>query len=126
MVFVQINYRRGVLGFLALKSLAEKTYPRTSGNYGLGDLVSALQWIQLNIQHFGGHPAKVTLLGRGTGATLVTAMSAVPKAKNLFHKIWATNGAGQFGAKNPDKADQQNKASIYIISKRIKKLEFII
>ena len=58
-VFVDVSYRLGALGFLSLKSLALRSYPNYSGNYGLGDVITALEWIQLNIQHFGGHPHKV-------------------------------------------------------------------
>ena len=58
-VFVDVSYRLGALGFLSLKSLALESYPQYSGNYGLGDVVTALEWIRLNIQHFGGHPHKV-------------------------------------------------------------------
>ena len=60
-VFVDVGYRLGALGFLSLKSLALQSYPQYSGNYGLGDVITALEWIQLNIQHFGGHPHKVQL-----------------------------------------------------------------
>jgi hypothetical protein len=35
MVFVNLNYRRGVLGFLSLETLSKRQYPTTSGNYGL-------------------------------------------------------------------------------------------
>ena len=58
-VFVDVSYRLGALGFLSLKSLALESYPQHSGNYGLGDVVTALEWIKLNIQHFGGHPHQV-------------------------------------------------------------------
>ena len=56
-----------------------------------------IRWISANIQHFGGHPAQVTLLGRGSGATMVTALTASAEAKGLFAKVWASNGAGVFG-----------------------------
>ncbi len=45
-------------------------------------------------QHFGGHPKRVTLLGRGTGATLVTALTSTPKARGLFQRAWAAGGSG--------------------------------
>ena len=52
-VFVSVNYRSGILGFLSLKSLSSRSTTKSSGNYGLGDIVSALNWIKTNIQHFG-------------------------------------------------------------------------
>lgn len=108
-VFVSVNYRRGVLGFLSLQSLSDRSSTKSSGNYGLGDLVSALQWIKKNIQHFGGHPGKVTILARGSGATLVTALTASPLAQDLFHQVWATNGAGAFENKTLSMASSENQ-----------------
>ena len=110
-VFVHVNYRLGVFGFLSLTSLSARTYPKTSGNYVLGDIVSALQWLKLNIQHFGGHPAQITMLGRGSGATMVTALTASPKAKGLFKQAWVTNGAGVIPDKNLYQANKANKVS---------------
>jgi carboxylesterase type B len=56
--------------------MKKDTYPLTSGNYGLSDIVVALKWIQLNIEHFGGDKKLVTLLGHRAGGTLVTALTA--------------------------------------------------
>ena len=109
--FILCDYysRRGVFGFLSLDSLSERVYPKASGNYGLGDIVSALEWVSRNIQHFGGHPKKVTLLGRGEGATLVTTLTATPKAKGLFQRVWATNGAGKLSEKSLEEANRENR-----------------
>ena len=52
-VFVSVNYRSGILGFLSLKSLSSRSATKSSGNYGLGDIISALKWVKTNIQHFG-------------------------------------------------------------------------
>eukprot|EP00093_Oithona_nana_P003152 03152.XXX_10690_3064_1 [CDS] Oithona nana genome sequencing. len=109
MVFVKVNYRRGVLGFLSLSSLANKSPYKSSGNYGLGDIIAALKWIQKNIQHFGGHPKQVTLLARGSGATLATALTAVPTARDLFTKAWVSNGAGVYENKTMAQANTDNK-----------------
>lgn len=108
-VFVKINYRRGVLGFLSLDDLSARSPTKSSGNYGLGDIISALNWIKINIQHFGGHPAEVTLMGRGSGATLVTALTASPSARGLFKQVWVTNGAGAYDNKTLEMADKENK-----------------
>lgn len=70
-VFVRPNFRMGVLGFLALEILSKDEYPHTSGNYGLSDIIQALNWIQLNIQHFGGNPKSVTVFGHKAGTSLL-------------------------------------------------------
>lgn len=66
-IFVRPNFRLGVLGFLSLDVLSRHVHPPTSGNYGLSDIVQALRWIQLNIQHFGGDANAVTLFGHRAG-----------------------------------------------------------
>jgi para-nitrobenzyl esterase len=49
-VQVNINYRVGPLGFLAL----EKS--KIEGNFGVQDMLLALRWIKANIESFGGDP----------------------------------------------------------------------
>lgn len=60
MVFVSMNYRLGVLGFLALDILSEVSSTNTSGNYGLMDQILALEWVKANIEKFGGNPNLVS------------------------------------------------------------------
>jgi para-nitrobenzyl esterase len=66
-VFVTINYRLGIFGWLAHPGLTAETRHHTSGNYGLFDVLAALQWVHGNIAKFGGDPAKVTLFGQSAG-----------------------------------------------------------
>lgn len=56
-IFVAINYRVGGFGFLAGKELQQDG----STNLGLRDQRMALEWIQDNINPFGGDPTKVVL-----------------------------------------------------------------
>ncbi|KAI4462554.1 carboxylesterase [Holotrichia oblita] len=91
-VFVRPNFRLGTLGFLATKSLSDSDYPHISGNYALSDIVQALEWVRLNIEHFGGNSSAVTLFGHRAGATLVTALATMPvfedaDAYNLMSSI---------------------------------------
>ncbi|XP_049865227.1 neurotactin [Pectinophora gossypiella] len=90
-VFVRPNFRLGLFGFLALDILANTKYPATSGNYALSDLIVALQWVKHNIQHFGGDPQSVTLLGHRAGATLTAALTTVKKAQKLYSRAWLSS-----------------------------------
>ena len=79
-IFVVINYRLGVLGFMAGGSKSttttvtsidngrETTTTTTAlefeGNYGLQDQLQAMKWVQQNAASFGGDPAAVTLWGQ--------------------------------------------------------------
>src|SRR5579862_731654 len=57
-VLVTINYRLGVFGFLVTDDLAKEN-GGTAGNWGLMDMVAALQWVKKNIKNFGGDPDTV-------------------------------------------------------------------
>ncbi len=61
-VVVSINHRLNVLGFLDLSAVDEK-YAQ-SANVGMMDVVAALQWVQANIENFGGDPGNVTIFGQ--------------------------------------------------------------
>jgi para-nitrobenzyl esterase len=83
-VVVTVNYRLGVLGFLAHPELSRESPHGASGNYGLLDQLAALQWVRDNIAAFGGDPSKVTIFGQSGGAYAVTTQVASPLAKGLF------------------------------------------
>ena len=92
MVLVTINYRLGVFGFLATSDLAKEANG-AAGNYGLLDMVAALQWVKANIKHFGGNPDNVTIFGESAGSFAVSTLMASPAARGLFAK-----GIGESGA----------------------------
>ncbi len=55
-IVVSLEYRVGVLGYLAHPALTAESTHNSSGNYGLLDQIAALQWVQKNIAAFGGDP----------------------------------------------------------------------
>ena len=88
-VIVSINYRLGILGYLAHPELSAQSPDGISGNYGLLDQIEALKWVQRNVEAFGGDPANVTIAGESAGALSVMYLMASPKARGLFHKAVA-------------------------------------
>ncbi len=82
-LFVNFNYRVGLLGFLAHPALSREQGGR-SGNYGYLDQNAALRWIHDNIAAFGGDPSKVVIAGQSYGAGSVAAQIFSPMSKGLF------------------------------------------
>ncbi|EGF91840.1 para-nitrobenzyl esterase [Asticcacaulis biprosthecium C19] len=85
-VVVSINYRLGVLGYLAHPQLSSESPYNISGNYGLMDQIEALRWVQRNIAAFGGDAGNVTIAGESAGGLSVMYLLASPPASGLFHK----------------------------------------
>ncbi len=86
-VYVYVNYRLGILGFLAHRALGAH-----SGDYGLQDQQAGLRWVRQNIARFGGDPHDVTIYGESAGGASVCAQMASPTARGLFDR--AISGSG--------------------------------
>jgi carboxylesterase type B len=86
-VFVAINYRLGLFGFLATGTAD------APGNAGLKDQVLALKWVRENIEDFGGDPDCVTIMGNSAGGMSVSLHLVSPMSKGLFHRAIVMSGA---------------------------------
>jgi para-nitrobenzyl esterase len=84
-VVVAVNYRLGAEGFLLL--------PGAPPNRAVLDWVAALEWVQENIDVFGGDPAKVTIAGQSSGGGSCAALLAVPQARGLFRGTICMSGS---------------------------------
>jgi para-nitrobenzyl esterase len=89
-VFVSVNHRLNILGFLDLSACGEQ-YAQ-SANVGMLDIVKALEWVSGNIEKFGGNPADVTIVGESGGGGKVGTLMCMPSAKGLFHKAIIQSG----------------------------------
>lgn len=92
-ILVTINYRLGVLGFLAHPDLTAED-AAACGNYGIMDQIAALDWVQENIAAFGGDPANVTIFGQSAGCMSVQTLLSTEYAKGKFAKAILQSGAG--------------------------------
>jgi para-nitrobenzyl esterase len=91
-IAVSINYRLGVLGWLAHPGLTAESPQHVSGNYGLLDQIAALGWVKHNITAFGGDPKNVTIAGESAGALSVMYLLESPLARGLYSKAIAESG----------------------------------
>lgn len=96
-VLVTLNYRLGVFGFLAHPALSKESPRGASGNYGMLDMVAALEWVKRNIGAFGGDPDNVTIFGESAGASAVCLLMVMPQARGLFHKAISESAAWMNG-----------------------------
>jgi para-nitrobenzyl esterase len=98
-VFVGVNHRLNIFGFLPLDTLGVPGF-EGSANAGMLDIVMALEWVRDNIAQFGGDPNNVTIFGQSGGGGKVSTLLAMPAASGLFHKAIIQSGAGiRSGAK---------------------------
>jgi para-nitrobenzyl esterase len=89
-VMVSVNHRLNILGFLDL-SACGPDYAQ-SANVGMLDIVKAMEWINNNIENFGGNPSDVTILGESGGGGKVGTLMCMPAAKGLFQKAIIQSG----------------------------------
>lgn len=92
-VFVNFNYRVGLLGFLSHPELTAEQGGH-SGNYGYLDQNAALRWIHDNIARFGGDPDKVVITGQSFGAGSVAAQYTSALSKGLFRGAMMSSACG--------------------------------
>lgn len=93
-VYVSINYRLGLFGYLYLGELLGEEYA-ASGSLGLMDQIAALQWVRDNVAAFGGDPDNITLMGHSAGAKSVSNIIISPRSKGMFRQAIIQSGSIQ-------------------------------
>lgn len=95
-VFVNLNYRLGILGFMAHPELTREQGGH-SGNYAYLDQNLAIRWVHDNIAQFGGDPNKIIIMGQSAGAGSVVAQTFSPLSKGLFRGAVMSSGCNWGG-----------------------------
>lgn len=87
------NYRLGAYGFLAGTTMERDGLP----NAGLWDQRAALQWVQDNINKFGGDRSRVAAIGEiaGAGSIIHHLVAKSGKLDPLFHRASVLSPAYQ-------------------------------
>lgn len=87
-IVITLNYRLGPYGFMCLGTR------EVPGNQGLKDQLSALRWVNENIDAFGGDPSKVTLFGESAGGAAVDH-HLLSEQEKLFDKVIIQSGSAK-------------------------------
>ncbi len=83
-VLVSVNYRLGMEGFLSVED--------GGANRGVLDWLAALEWVQQNIEGFGGDPLKVTVAGQSAGGVAAALLLSMPRARGLLGRAICMSG----------------------------------
>ena len=95
-VFVSLNYRLNVFGFLAHPELTAENPDSPCANWGLLDQKAGIDWVRRNIANFGGDPNNITIFGQSAGGGSVQTHLASPMAERAFQKAIIHSGGGMF------------------------------
>ena len=107
-IFVSIQYRLGIFGFLAHPWLTAEA--GTSGNYGSLDQIAALRWVYENISAFGGDPRNITVFGQSAGAMSVQTLISSPLTENMIARaILQSGGSHSEGLHRDIRIQEQEK-----------------
>lgn len=86
-VVVTLNYRVSAFGFLNANNQFNGP-----NNVGLFDQRLAMEWVQANIEQFGGDPQQVTLFGESAGGHSVGLHMISPQSYPLFKRAILQSG----------------------------------
>jgi predicted esterase len=82
-----LSKRLGVLGALNLG------IDDAPGNAAMYDCVTALDWVQKYIHHFGGDKDRVVIYGHSAGAMMATHLLLSPMAAGKFSGVIGSSGS---------------------------------
>lgn len=85
-IVVSVNYRLGLLGFMA-SELLQKSTGSTGGMNGIADQILALQWVFDSIEAFGGDPDRITVGGQEAGSISACFHTLIPSSHRINRVI---------------------------------------
>ncbi|MDR1970557.1 MAG: carboxylesterase family protein [Treponema sp.] len=92
-ILVTVGHRLGAMGYLAHPWLSAEQGGR-SGNYGLYDLIAALDYVQENIAAFGGDPSRVMVFGQSAGGRSTQFLISSKLTRGKIHRAVIQSGGG--------------------------------
>lgn len=101
-VFVNMNYRLGIMGYFGHPELSAESGYGASGNYAHLDQVAGIDWLRENIEAFGGNPDHIVVGGCSAGAISAQAMSCSPLTKGKIAGAIIESGIGMDPTSYPE------------------------
>ncbi|MCG8316157.1 MAG: carboxylesterase family protein [Pseudomonadales bacterium] len=99
-IVITVNYRLGVFGWFSHPALqGGDSVLAGSPNFATTDLILALQWVQDNIEQFGGDKNRVMIFGESSGAVNVASLLVSPLASGLFQRAAMQSGGFPYQTK---------------------------
>lgn len=99
-ITVTVGYRLDLAGFVPFHDDEPNRYR------GVDDCQTALEWIQRNIEEFGGDPTNVTLAGQSAGAGIALWLARLDHFRGGFRRVMAMSPA------YPRQTFEQRKGSL--------------
>ncbi len=123
-IVVRINYRLGPFGWFTHPAIQDLQFDQDkSSNFGTLDIIAALEWVNENINLFGGDPNNVTIFGESAGGHNVFSLLVSKNAKGLFHKAIAMSGyTTSISSNDAYIQDEESSTSSYTSSKILEKI----
>jgi len=119
-IVITINYRLGAFGFMVQDETGR------GGTNGLDDQLTALKWIQKNIEIFGGDPNRVTLMGSNAGGISVCYLSVCPLSKGLFRRAIIQSGQCISSIGAPDMPSEGHEKTTEFLTEQGMNLEEVL
>lgn len=91
-ILVTVEYRCNIYGFLAHPWLDAENENGVSGNYGILDQITALNWVYDNIENFGGDPENITVFGQSAGSMSAQTLVSTEFTKGKIAKAIMQSG----------------------------------
>jgi para-nitrobenzyl esterase len=111
-ILVTAGHRLGALGYLSHPWFSAEN-GGGSGNYGLYDLIAALDWVRENIAAFGGDPDRITVFGQSAGAMSTQALISSGLTRGKIHRAVIQSGGGYrppiSPVVSPDQAEERGR-----------------
>ena len=97
-----------------------------ASNFGTLDIIAALEWVNENINSFGGDSRNITIFGESAGGHNVLSLLVSKQAKGLFHKAISMSGYTEsISIEDAYKQKNQSQLQIILLGKFLKRLLMI-